>query len=153
MSRDELPELPDDIAALLRDARDAGPAPSSERRRVAARLAITTGVLIPGAGFAGAKVAAMSWALRTVGVVAVLAGGAVTVGSLRPLPARPTRRPARRRPQRWCRRRPLARGPRCPRPPRRRCPRPSRRRCPRPRRPHPRPRRLCSTPPSTRSSR
>lgn len=89
MSRDELPDLPDDITALLRDARGDGPAPASERRRVAARLTVTTGVLIPGAGLAGAKLVAVSWAARAVGVVAVLAGGTVAVGSLRAPMVRP----------------------------------------------------------------
>lgn len=93
MSRDELPDLPDDITALLRDARGEGPAPASERRRVAARLTVTTGVLIPSAGLAGAKLVAGSWAARAVGVVAVLAGGTVAVGSLR-APTVPPRAPS-----------------------------------------------------------
>lgn len=93
MSRDDLPDLPDDIAALLRDARGVGPAPASERRQIAARLTVTTGVLIPGAGLAGAKLVAVSWAARAVGVVAVLAGGAVAVGSLR-APTVPPRAPS-----------------------------------------------------------
>ena len=93
MSRDELPDLPDDITALLHDARGEGPAPASERRRVAARLTVTTGVLIPGAGLAGAKLVAVSWAARAVGVVAVLAGGTVAVGSLR-APTVPPRAPS-----------------------------------------------------------
>lgn len=94
MSRDELPDLPDDITALLRDARGEGPAPASARRRVAARLTVTTGVLIPSAGLAGAKLVAGSWAARAVGVVAVLAGGAVAVGSLRTPPVPPRAPPA-----------------------------------------------------------
>jgi len=97
MSDGDLPDLPPDIAALLRDARDVPPPPATERRRVAARIALTTGLAIPGASLAGAKLLAGAWVARAVGLaVAVAALGGVAVGTLRPAPpvARPSARAA-----------------------------------------------------------
>lgn len=80
---DDLDELPDDIAALLREGRGDAPAPASERRKVAARLAITTGLIVPSATFAGSKLLGGVWALRGLGVLAALTLGGLAVGTLR----------------------------------------------------------------------
>jgi hypothetical protein len=93
MSDGDLPDLPPDIAALLHDARDVPASPAADRRKVAARLALTTGLAIPGAAVAGAKLFAGVWVTRAVGLaVAVVALGGVAVGTLRS-PARPAHVP------------------------------------------------------------
>lgn len=79
MSDPPIPELPPDIEALLREARGVPEAPSSERRKVAARLALTTGLMIPSATLAGAKLAASSWAVKALGVALLVAAGAGAV--------------------------------------------------------------------------
>jgi len=85
------PDLPPDIAALLRDGRDLPAPPPEERRKVAARLALTTGLAIPSASLAGAKLmAGASLARAALVAVVVAAAGSVAVGTLRPSPARPS---------------------------------------------------------------
>ena len=79
MSDTPIPELPADISALLREARSVPEAPPTERRKVAARLALSTGLMIPSATLAGAKTLASSWALKTVGVTLLVAVGAATL--------------------------------------------------------------------------
>ncbi|MFO0602467.1 MAG: hypothetical protein U0324_04795 [Polyangiales bacterium] len=99
MSDGDLPDLPPDVASLLRDARDTPPAPAPERRKVAARLALTTGLAIPGASLAGVKLLSGASLARAVGLaVAVATAGGVAVGTLRPAPAPPHARAAPRTP-------------------------------------------------------
>jgi hypothetical protein len=87
----DLPELPPDITALLGAARDVPAAPGLDRRRVAARLALTTGLAVPAATFAGTKVVAAAW-LAKAAAVALLATATVAVGVALAPP--PRRRPA-----------------------------------------------------------
>ncbi len=75
MNDPELPDLPADVAALLDDARGVPRAPDADRRRVAARLAVTVGVAIPAASLAGARFAGRAWLLKVVGIAALVAVG------------------------------------------------------------------------------
>lgn len=85
MNDHDLPELPPDVAALLDEARGTPAAPSSERRRVAGRLALSVGLAIPGASLAGARVVAHAWLGKALGVAALLVvAGSITHRALRP---------------------------------------------------------------------
>lgn len=83
----ELPELPPDIAALLDAAREPPAAPASERREVAARVARSTGLAIPGAAKVGATGLAGAWWVKTVGVAMLVAVAGVAVRAV-PTPTR-----------------------------------------------------------------
>ncbi|MDB4930315.1 MAG: hypothetical protein JWM10_2799, partial [Myxococcaceae bacterium] len=97
MSDHDLPELPPDISSLLGAARDVPAAPAVDRRRVAARLALTTGLAVPAATFAGTKIVATAW-LAKAAAVALLATATVAVGVAIRSP--PPRRPAAAAPAR-----------------------------------------------------
>ncbi len=89
MSDHDLPDLPPDITALLGAARDVPAAPTVDRRRVAARLALTTGVAIPAATLASTRLVAGAWFAKAI-AVAIVAATAVGVAiALVPSPARP----------------------------------------------------------------
>lgn len=90
----ELPELPPDIAALLDAAREPPAAPASERREVAARVARSTGLAIPGAAKVGATGLAGAWWVKTVGVAALVAAAGVAVRAV-PTPSRAVPSPTR----------------------------------------------------------
>lgn len=86
MNDPDLPELPDDVTALLDEARGVPRAPDAARRRVAARLALTAGMAIPAASLAGARAVGHAWFAKAVGVAAfvALAGGAARLAARRP---------------------------------------------------------------------
>ncbi len=90
MSDHDLPDLPPDITALLGAARDVPAAPRLDRRRVAARLALSTGLAVPAATFAGTKIVVGTWIAKAV-AVALLATAAVgvSVALVSPPPASP----------------------------------------------------------------
>lgn len=76
MSDDDLPELPPDVAALLGEARGVPRAPESERRRVAARLAVSVGLAIPSTTLAVSRAASRAWIGKLLSVALVVAGAA-----------------------------------------------------------------------------
>lgn len=75
MSEHDLPDLPPDVSALLDEARGVPPAPASERRKVAARLAITTGLAIPSTTLAVSRALSSAWVGKALGVALIVAGG------------------------------------------------------------------------------
>lgn len=79
MSDDDLPDLPPDVADLLRDVRAVPEAPAPARRRIAARLALTIGMVLPSATLAGARLGGRAWLAKTLGMASLVAlVGAVT---------------------------------------------------------------------------
>lgn len=92
MSEHDLPDLPPDITALLGAARDVPAAPAPDRRRIAARLALTTGLAVPGATLAGTKLVAAAWIAKTAAVALVAVAATTAAVALVAPPARP--RPA-----------------------------------------------------------
>ncbi len=75
MSEHDLPDLPSDVSALLDEARGTPSAPVSERRKVAARLAITTGLAIPSTTLAVSRAASSAWLGKALGVALLAVGG------------------------------------------------------------------------------
>ena len=73
MNDPELPDLPSDIAHLLDEARGTPGAPDAQRRRVAARLALSVGMAVPAASLAGARVVGHAWLGKVVGLAAFVA--------------------------------------------------------------------------------
>lgn len=75
MSEHDLPDLPSDVSALLDEARGVPSAPVSERRKVAARLAITTGLAIPSTTLAVSRAVSSAWLGKALGVALLAVGG------------------------------------------------------------------------------
>ncbi len=76
MTDHDLPDLPPDVASLLDEARGVPRAPDGDRRRIAARLAVSVGLAIPSTTLALSRVASRAWVGKLLGVALVVAGAA-----------------------------------------------------------------------------
>jgi hypothetical protein len=86
VSEHDLPELPPDVSALLAEARGVPAAPPIERRKVAARLAISVGLAIPGTTLAVSRAASSTLGAKALGVAlfVVAAAGLTRVATRTP---------------------------------------------------------------------